>query len=544
MFVNTNVAALNAWRNLDNTQMQMTSVLQQLSSGYRINTAANDPAGLAISQQMQSQINGMNQAYQNSQAGITLLQTADGAMGQVQNILQSMYSLASEAATGTNNSTDRAALQQEMNQYAQEITQIANTTQFNNLNLLGGVFQNTAIQIGANQGQSLTISIAAADAYSLGVSGEAISSATAGALGLVQSSTTPAILGLPTTAAGSYDMLTFQTQPWTPTVTTSSTLVFTAISGTYNSATSESIALSVVSTSATTVTATYTITYASGTTSTGTVTGTNSTAAASFSITDANGNSLNFSTGTLATTAETATVAIAPQQTNYYVQNSGSYSLSAPSTSALVSTQSVIYGAISAGQEINLQNATTAATEVFSFTAGGNTPTTALSWTLTSNAVSAVTTTTGSTYYTAGAASPFDLTAAATGDIYTFQITSNGGAAGSGTPSNFTNATITSGPNISTQATATAALSVLQNAINQVSSNRATIGAFQNRLQFAARQLQTTSQNLTTARAGIMDADVALQMANLTRYQVLQQAGVAMLAQANAMPQALLKLFP
>ncbi|EQD43332.1 flagellin domain-containing protein, partial [mine drainage metagenome] len=133
MFVNTNVAALNAWLNLSNTQNSMTSILQQLSSGLKINSAANNPAGLAISQQMQSEISGMNQAYQNSQTAINLFQTADSALGSIQSILQSMRSLASQASTSTNNSTDLQALQSEMNQYAQQITQISNDTNFNTL---------------------------------------------------------------------------------------------------------------------------------------------------------------------------------------------------------------------------------------------------------------------------------------------------------------------------------------------------------------------------------------------------------------------------
>jgi flagellin len=176
MYVNTNVAAMNAWLNLENTQTQMTGTLQQLSSGYRINTAANDPAGLAISQQMQSEIDGLKQAYSNAQSGVSLLQTADGGLGQIQNILQSMRSLASEAATSTMNSTDTANLQTEMNQYAKEITQIANTTQFNNINLLGGAFGSAnnpeQIQIGANQGQTLGITLGAADAYTLGITAQ------------------------------------------------------------------------------------------------------------------------------------------------------------------------------------------------------------------------------------------------------------------------------------------------------------------------------------------------------------------------------------
>ncbi len=191
MFVNTNVSALQAVLNLQNTTNSMDNVLQQLSSGLSINSAADNPAGLAISQQMQTQIDGLNQAQQNTQNGISLLQTADGALSNVDTILQSMRSLASQAATGTNNAIDLQALQSEMNQYAQEITSITNTTQFNTLNLLSGAFGGAVggsynasgvyvggtqtslqyIQIGANAGQELAIGINPLDAVSLGVAG-------------------------------------------------------------------------------------------------------------------------------------------------------------------------------------------------------------------------------------------------------------------------------------------------------------------------------------------------------------------------------------
>ena len=193
MFVNTNVSALQSVFDLQNTTNSMSTVLQQLSTGLQINSAADNPAGLAISQEMQTQISGLNQASQNSQNGISLLQTADGAMSNIDTILQSMRSLASQAATGTNNPTDLQALQTEMNQYAQEITNIANTTQFNNLNLLSGAFGGQTggaynangqyaggtlnpagvenIQIGANQGEQISMGIDPVDAYSLNVAG-------------------------------------------------------------------------------------------------------------------------------------------------------------------------------------------------------------------------------------------------------------------------------------------------------------------------------------------------------------------------------------
>jgi len=544
MFVNTNVAALNAWQNLDNTQSQMNNTLQQLSSGYRINTAANDPAGLAISQQMQSQINGMNQAYQNAQSGITLLQTADGAMGQVQNILQSMYSLASEAATGTENSNDLSALQQEMNQYSQEITQIANTTQFNNLNILGGTFQNQQIQIGANYGQSLTMSINAVDAASLGVAGQSAVSASAGDLGLVNGS--PELTGFAATPGSSstYDYLSFSSVPWTPTVTGGlANASTTAISGSYTSAGSETIQISSFTNDGTAASVAFTATYG----------GVSYSGTASYStggiltLTDGQGNTLNINAGTTGVTALAASqLTIQPQQTTFMIGNEGvatSALTTASGASQALASSTVIYGAITSGTTITLQNSATSPTNLFSFQMGSGVPSTAMTWTMNATGGVSAAPALSSASYSAQSTGSYDIYSTATSDAYVFGVSTDG-SAGSGTPSQFTNASVTTGLDIGTQAFASQALTTLQNAINNVSSYRATVGAYQNRLQFASSQLQTTSNNLTTAQGGIMDADVAQQMSNLTKEQILQQSGVAMLAQANSMPQALLKLFP
>ena len=182
MYLNTNMSALQAIQALSNTSAQENQTLGQLSTGNKITSAASNPAGLAISELMQSQINGLNQSSHNAQNGVSLLQTADGAMSNIDTILQSMYSLASQAATGTNNSNDLKDLQAEMNQYSKEITNISNTTQFNNINLLDGGFQNQAIQIGAQQGQALSLSINSMDSVSLKVAGysAAVSSNAAG----------------------------------------------------------------------------------------------------------------------------------------------------------------------------------------------------------------------------------------------------------------------------------------------------------------------------------------------------------------------------
>jgi len=166
--INTNVAALNAYRNLSGTQGAMSTSLERLSSGLRINRAADDAAGLAISEKLRGQVSGLNQASANAQDGISLIQTAEGALNETHSILQRMRQLAVQSANDTNSSGDRAEIQKEVDQLAKELNRIGNTTQFNGQNLLSGTdttgstagsAASLTLQIGANQGQSLSVSL-------------------------------------------------------------------------------------------------------------------------------------------------------------------------------------------------------------------------------------------------------------------------------------------------------------------------------------------------------------------------------------------------
>ena len=171
--INNNSAASDILANLNYVQNQINTSYAQLSSGNRINSAAADPAGYAISQQMTSQVNGLNQATQNAQNGISLSQTASGAMNQVENILQTMNTLAVEAANGTQSSTDLSNLQQEMTALTTQIDNIGTQTQFNGIQVLNGGSVATSgltFQVGAQQGQTLTLAIATISSSALGVS--------------------------------------------------------------------------------------------------------------------------------------------------------------------------------------------------------------------------------------------------------------------------------------------------------------------------------------------------------------------------------------
>jgi flagellin len=148
--INTNAASLNSQRSLNMSQTSLATSLQRLSSGLRINSAKDDAAGMAISARMTSQINGLNQASRNANDGISLAQTAEGGLQSITESLQRMRELAVQGANATNTATDRAALQQEVDQLVQQINTVAGQTAFNGVKLLDGTFNSQAFQVGAN----------------------------------------------------------------------------------------------------------------------------------------------------------------------------------------------------------------------------------------------------------------------------------------------------------------------------------------------------------------------------------------------------------
>ncbi|GAB79459.1 flagellin [Austwickia chelonae] len=169
--INTNVAALNAYRNLSGTQGSMNTSLERLSSGLRINRAADDAAGLAISEKLRSQVNGLNQAQANAQDGISLIQTAEGALNETHSILQRMRTLAVQSSSDTNTNSDRAQIQKEVTALISELDGISTRTQFNGMTLVDGSFKDKQLQIGANNGQTMTVTISGVSSTSLTVNG-------------------------------------------------------------------------------------------------------------------------------------------------------------------------------------------------------------------------------------------------------------------------------------------------------------------------------------------------------------------------------------
>lgn len=170
MVVQHNLTAMNSNRQLGVTTSSQAKSSEKLSSGYRINRAGDDAAGLKISEKMRSQIRGLNKASTNAQDGVSLIQTAEGALNEAHSILQRMNELAVQGANDTNQSIDRDAINQELSALVEEIDRISETTQFNKQNLLDGGFTGKQLQVGANQNQKITINIAAMNAKAIGLS--------------------------------------------------------------------------------------------------------------------------------------------------------------------------------------------------------------------------------------------------------------------------------------------------------------------------------------------------------------------------------------
>jgi flagellin len=469
--INTNIASLTAQYNTDKTQNDLATAIQRLSSGLRINSAKDDAAGLAISDRMTAQINGLNQAARNANDGISLAQVADGALASVTDNLQRMRELAVQSANATNSASDRAALQQEVGQLAAEIDRVSTQTQFNGINLLDGSFTAQQFQVGANSGQTITVSsIASARASALGVyQGFNLTNQAIGVASNVPQAFTVALGGGAPIALGSV-AVDAKAQAAAITNANIAGLVATANATTVPAG---------VSTAAATApgAATYTIN------------------GIAISITGATG------AGALASNRANAVAAINAQ--------SAATGVTASDTGAGVSLTAAD------GRNISLV-----------YAPGGFTGSAAADFGLSATA------TTGGTLnlsYSAPTGTSGSVVFAQAGGLNsTTAIASTG--------------TAVSAMDISTVGGANAALTAIDAALQTVNSTRANLGAVQNRFSATIENLQSGSENTSAARSRIQDADFAAETANLSRAQVLRQAGTAMIAQANQLPQQVLQL--
>lgn len=521
-YITTNYASLQAQYNLNNSQMNLNKSIQRLSSGLRINSAADDAAGLAITDRMTSQINGLGTSVNNANDAISLSQTADSALGSINADLQAIRQLAVQASNSTNSASDRASLNQQAQQLLGDIGNIAGTTQFNGINLLDGSFSGSNFQIGANNGQTIGMTLASASTNALGSYGGqgqevttgawtsknaiSINGTTIGASGSVNSG----YFGVTTdSAASKAAAINEQTAKTGVSAIASNTFVSTAApvaSDTISAGqiTLNGVQLGSISDNGASTAVALGQSFAAAVNAASAQTGVTATAdggTGAITLTAADGRDIIFSdrtSGGADLTSLGLTLDSSVNPTAGYVDSTGTFQAG---TASGVASTATITG------KITLNSATS-----FSL-ANVGTQTSALA-----DAGLDVNTGTGSAGLTYGASG------AAQAKAYTESLQTIGSLT------------------LATQAGANSALSIVDAAINQVDTERGVLGADQNRFTQAVSNLQQSSTNLTTARSRIRDTDFAAETANLSQAQILQQAGTAMLTQANSLPNSVLTL--
>ena len=491
--INTNIPSLNSQRHLTQTSASLSTALQRLSSGLRINSAKDDAAGLAISERMTGQIRGQDQARRNANDGVSLAQTAEGALNQMSTILQRVRELSVQSVNASNTASDRQALNAEVNQLVAELDRFATTTQFNGMNLFDGTFGSAVYQVGANANQTI-------------------------------SATT-----------NNFRTTNYGTQQIGNNAFSASAVTGTTIGGTTGST---------VSTSGNII-----------------INGAGGSATISAAVTDsakslAAAINANDYTGIKATATTNATLTFNTNSSSAYVLNVTGSNNSNVQISFNVSATQTAAGLSAAVQAFNDQSSKTGITAKVNSGATGIELTAADGSTI--SLASAGTSGAFSVAGTAASGATISGTDAVSigGQITldsdkAYNVASSGAALTSGTfgaNDMIANSAIIASLqavtllDISTATTATAAIRITDSAIQAINNQRAAFGALQSRFENTIANLQTSSENLSAARSRIRDADFAAETASLTRAQILQQAGTAMLAQANQIPQGVLSL--
>jgi len=474
LYINTNVASLNAQRNLTNSTSSLSRSFQRLSSGLRINGAKDDAAGLAISNRLTAQIRGLNQAVRNTNDGISLAQTAEGALGETQNILQRVRELSVQSANDTNSASDRESLQAEVEQLTAEINRIGETTTFNNNKILDGSFLGASFHVGANSRETITVNVADGRATSLGR--QARNDGTVVSAGVSIASGSLAVNGVSIRGTVAAD---------------------DSVSTTLNDG--SAVAKAAAINDSTKFTGVRAIVNKSEDSN-------------NADITNGVLNSVDF----IKVNGETIT--------GITVQNGDADDTLVNAINAVTDKTGVIASLNDASQL------------VLTAQDGRNIEVTAS---------------------TVAAASITGLNSEVTGGSLTLQaerqVTINNGTANINAGTGFgtgqgefiygvNNANTVSTIDITSREGANLAIDIADVAIGQVSSIRADLGAVQNRLESTINNLNATAENLSAARSRILDADFASETAQFTRNQIIQQAGVSVLAQANQQPQVALSL--
>jgi flagellin len=477
--------SLNAQRNLGTSQSALSKSMQRLSSGLRINSAKDDAAGLAISDRMTSQIRGLNQAARNANDGISLAQTAEGALGETTNILQRMRELSVQSANDTNTSQDRDSLDAEFQQLKSEIDRIAGTTSFNNKVLLDGSFSGT-FQVGANANQSISVGIASAKSTSLG--GNIYSQTLALTSGLDADGTDAASSF---TGLGANELVVAGFN-----IGAAATDGVSAAGGTTSALATVSAINSMASTTGVSASATASTFTATGASYAGTLDNTN--------FLYINGQQVDGS--------------YTDQDSFIALVNSKVTGVTASSVDA-----THVKFTASDGRNISIAAEGGAATdvgrEIFSTTAD----------------IGAVGTEVVVGRGGVSLSSTVDFSVNEAGALADAEITGESGTATA-------TATYVSSLDIKTASKSATAIQALDMALSDVDRSRGDLGAIQNRFESTIANLSNVSENLSAARSRILDADIAQETSAMTKNNILQQAGVSILAQANQAPQLALSL--
>ncbi|MEA3538466.1 MAG: flagellin [Pseudomonadota bacterium] len=540
--INTNISALRAQSGAAMAESSLSKAMERLSTGKRINSAKDDAAGLAISQRMTANIRGMAVAIRNSNDGISMAQTAEGALGEVTNILQRIRELTVQSANGTFSAQDRSSLQAETNQLLAEVNNISKTANFNGLKLLDGSVTDLKLQTGVNAGDQVGISM-------VNVSSNALGLTSGGAPGQITTGRVGAVSGL---AVGDVTFNGVNALGSVPTADTAEALA-AAIN-------ENSDKTGVKATASNNVTSAK-ITAEEFAVGDITIGGVSVGAAASVEELVANINRNDFGvTATLNsdktitlsnTTGEAITVGgtAAGGFTAGTYQGFVSLQSNDGSDIKVVGTNSTAATAIA---DVQLMGLNVAADGV-SFSGGAVSGAALAADALVINGVNIGASATASAADKAAAINAASdntgVEATVSGTSIVLTSTNGGGvrvegtgAAAIGFVAQGGSANMTSTLDISSQEAAVAALTVLDKAIDSIVSSRGDLGALQNRLESTVSNLTTTSTNLTEARSRIEDADFSAESTNLARSQVLSQAATAMLAQANQTQQNVLSL--
>ena len=490
--INTNVSSLNAQRQLNRSQSSMQTAMERLSSGLRINSAKDDAAGLAITDRMTAQIRGLDQGVRNANDGISLAQTAEGALQESTNILQRMRELSIQSANDSNSASDRASLQKEVNQLKNELERIATTTSFNGKNLLDGSFNSQKFHVGAFAGQTIDFGVGNARTTAMGTY-EVLSSGTS-------ESSTIAIA----TAQGAS----------TVNGVTAGTLTIDGAFGEANitvnaGQSAESIASSINSAADTTGVTAQSITNVK-------LSGFTGDDQVSF---DLKNGDMDEGISVSAAIASDGDVTALADAINAVSSQTGITAMMNDEKTEIMLTQST-------GKDINLVAA--AATTGFDITGVDEDGSFAAIDEV--GVAVAVAGTAGQTV-TIGGTLAFNSSK-------TFTVSGNTSVVAD-SRSTLQGVDLV---DISSQKGSNDALSIIDGALSYIDDVRADLGAVQNRFQSTIANLENVSQNVSASRSRIQDADFAKESSNLARTQILQQAGVSMLAQANASSQSVLSL--